>query len=211
MVISSSFPQSSINQSSNCQTLYEQGYLLLGAGYYREALICFDQAIAALPNHADSWFRRGDALTYLAHHQEALFSFDQALLLQPEHQQAWTFRGAVLIQLERYTEALDSCDRALDLDPNDSATWIVRGVALHRLKLYRHAYASYDRALGIEREPLSRQVIGPILSFFNRIWIQLFPPQPGRYSTRQKYSLIQAGGSTSNSGWDRPAIAPNSA
>lgn len=117
---------------------------------HREALACYDRALAIRPDYAEALNGRGNALFELRRHREALADYDRALAVKPDYAEALNNRGNALLALERSEEALASYDRALAAKPDDPEILNNRGNALLGLKRHDDALAAYDRALAIK-------------------------------------------------------------
>ena len=128
----------------------ERGNRMFDEGRYADAVICYNQAIAAAPESAEAWNNRGLALENMQRKAEGLSSYDRALNLKPDYQQAWYNRGVALRKLERYAEAVSSYDRAVEIKSDYHQAWNNRGVALGRWERYEEALASLDRAIELK-------------------------------------------------------------
>ena len=107
------------NNHVDAELFYQQGESLANLGHYSEALVAFDQAIAA--HHSNPTKRAA----------------------------TWVFRAVVLLHLQSYDDALVSCDRALELEPRHVEALVFRGVALNYLECYQDSYASYAKAISL--------------------------------------------------------------
>ena len=87
-------------------------------GRYEQAIESYDQAIALQPDHATSWYNRGNSLDNLGRYEQAIESYDQAIALQPDDASAWYSRGTSLAELDRYEQAIESYDQAIALQPD---------------------------------------------------------------------------------------------
>ena len=64
---------------------------------FKQAITCYDRALAIDQDDADSWHGRGGMLMALGRYRESVVSFDRALALNPEHETAWTNRQIALL------------------------------------------------------------------------------------------------------------------
>jgi predicted O-linked N-acetylglucosamine transferase (SPINDLY family) len=120
------------------------------AGRLPEAIELFDAILREDPQHAEAYYKRGNAQNALGRWEAALADYDRAVTLQPGYANALCNRGAVLVRLRRWQEALQSLDRALELNPADALAHYNRGSALTGLKRAGEALGSYDRAIAID-------------------------------------------------------------
>lgn len=93
--------------------LLGKGQVLLNLGQPENALACFDEAILAAPNRADTHVRKGMALERLKRLDEAVACYDRAIALNRSLTQAYLCKGGVFNQQERYAEALECYEQAL--------------------------------------------------------------------------------------------------
>ena len=93
--------------------LLGKGQVLLNLGQPENALACFDEAILAAPNRADTHVKKGLALERLKRLDEAVACYDRAIALNRSLTQAYLCKGGVFNQQERYAEALECYEQAL--------------------------------------------------------------------------------------------------
>ncbi len=124
---------------------------LLDLGEAKAALAVLDAAIAATPDDADAWSRRGRALLALARPEEAADSLNRAVDLTPYGIEAIFNLGCAELALAHWDAARDCFDAVLTLAADHSAAWNNRGIALLRRGRAGVALASFDAAL--ERRP----------------------------------------------------------
>lgn len=106
------------HQSSQAETLYQQGCNYCERHDYHNALDAFNQAIRLNPKYAQAWNNRGNALSELKRQPEAFASYEQAVALHPSYHQAWHNRGILLKEMGAYGNAIESFDRAIALSPD---------------------------------------------------------------------------------------------
>ena len=114
-----------------------QGIELLQEGYYSDALIAYNQAIALNYNDAEAWYQRGNALGCLQQYQQALASYQRALDLQPERADIWVNRGHVLMRLQQYKQAIASYKNAIKLQQDRAEYWQNQENLLAKLQRYQ--------------------------------------------------------------------------
>lgn len=128
------------------------GAALQAQGRSREALACFDRALAINPSSAMGWYNRGCVLGDLGLFEEAIRSYALALDLDRNHADAWHNMGHALRRLGNFTEALDCYRCALLLNPGRAATWVNTGDLLLVLNRPEGARNHYDQALRLEAQ-----------------------------------------------------------
>ncbi|HHP7245672.1 MAG TPA: tetratricopeptide repeat protein, partial [Elainellaceae cyanobacterium] len=131
---------------------YYRGQALEGIGGYDNAVLSYDQALAALSNPqtdlaARIWMHRGNALRILRRSQEALESYDQAIAIQPQSSQALSHRAVILAMLKRRGDALASSDRAIALDSDSYEVWNNHGIILLMAGRPQEALTYFDRSI----------------------------------------------------------------
>lgn len=82
------------------------------------ALEKFNAVIAAKPNFAEAWNKRGDAYMYLGDYDRALADYDHALELNPYHFGVLESCGVIWMERRDARKAANFFRRALDLNPN---------------------------------------------------------------------------------------------
>ncbi|HXG49243.1 MAG TPA: tetratricopeptide repeat protein, partial [Methylomirabilota bacterium] len=96
-----------------CTVWMGRGQALLQLGRAREALECFDRALAEDARHVEALLKRGLALERLNRLDEARQSYERAAELAPDQPRPWLCQAGVLNQQERFAEALACYERAL--------------------------------------------------------------------------------------------------
>lgn len=91
---------------------YAQGEVYAEAEQYRQALRCFEEALALDPTHAEALLYQVVCLIHLNQPQRALDIAETLLTLAPHHAQGWLFHGVALYRLGRFKAAYASYDRA---------------------------------------------------------------------------------------------------
>jgi tetratricopeptide (TPR) repeat protein len=139
-------------ESATDRDYIHQGNQLLQQGYYSDALMAYNQAIALNPNHGEAWYLRGNALGCLQQHQEALASYQRAIALQADRADFWVNRGHVLVKVQQYSEALTSYEKAIQIQPNHADYWQSKGNLFIKLNNYQAALEAYEKASQLEPE-----------------------------------------------------------
>ena len=99
--------------TSRTVVLLGKGQSLMNLGEAKDALTCFEQALALEPSNTDLLVKKGLALEQLENWDDALASYNRALALDPGLTVAYLYKGGVCNRLQRYQEALQSYERAL--------------------------------------------------------------------------------------------------
>lgn len=127
--------------------LYAEATRAYQAKDFSRAIPLYERVIALQPDHAEAYYKRGNALKDLGQLAAALASYDAAVERKPAFPYAWCNRGVVQQGLAQYDAALASFDQAITLDPADALAHCNRGSLLQRMSRWEAALASYDRAL----------------------------------------------------------------
>ena len=138
------------------EELYAEATRAYQARDFGRAVPLYERVIALQPDHAEAYYKRGNALKDLGQLQPALASYDAAVEHRPDFPYAWCNRGVVQQSLGSYEAALASFDRAIELAPTDAVAHSNRGALLQELSRWEEALASYDRVL--ELNPQSAQI-----------------------------------------------------
>jgi predicted O-linked N-acetylglucosamine transferase (SPINDLY family) len=131
------------------QTLDTLGNALRALKRYREAMNCYDRAIALRSNFAQAHFDRGLTFQLTERPNEAIECYDKAIALDRDFVGAHQNRGNALAQLERHAEAVASYDAALSVNRRNPEAYNNRGNSLKSLGRLTEALESYDKALAI--------------------------------------------------------------
>ena len=127
------------------EALCNHGGTLHGLRQYDEALVSYEQALAARPDYAEALGNRGKALHELGRFGDALWSYESALTVRPDHANTLYNRGVTLYELRRYDEALTNFERSIVLEPNHrSALSAMAGCATRLCKWTLHDEISAD-------------------------------------------------------------------
>ena len=130
-------------------TLCEQATALNSIGWFNEALLSIEKAIALDPNCEPAWFQKGFALGELGKPGEAITAYDKVLELTPNSVNAFNNRAKNLNDLARYEEGVIDATKAIELQPNYDYAWNNRGWALLNLGRHHEALRDFDQALEI--------------------------------------------------------------
>ncbi len=138
---------------------YDKGVAHRRLKRYKDALVCFDRALALCDTDGDWWNWKGVTLSDLKRHDEALACFDRTLAIAPDDAYAADYRALSLYNLDRDEEALVAYDHALTLDPTADNCGTGRG---ERSSLDRdeEALACFDRAVELAPDKANDLNIG---------------------------------------------------
>lgn len=103
----------STDVSDKFSLLLNKGQTLLKLDQVEEALVCFDEILAAHPGHAEALLGRGTALERLQRLTEAIECYDRAIASDASMTMAYLHKGGVFNRMERYSEALECYEQAL--------------------------------------------------------------------------------------------------
>jgi len=140
--------------------LLEEGLTHHRAGRLAEAEACYQQMLAAQPDHADALHLLGLIAYQVRRADLAVELIGRAIERNERNAAYFSNCGNALQALNRYEEALASYDRALALEPDHAEAFNNRGAALEELKRLDEALASYDKMLALK--PASAE------AFYNR-------------------------------------------
>ena len=96
--------------------LRDLGDALVGLRRHRDAIACYDKALAYAPDDTTIWKRRLNAIRATG----ATIDLPD-LPRDPQDAQAWAIYAAQLFSSRRYTQAIEASDRAIALDPDSAA------------------------------------------------------------------------------------------
>jgi tetratricopeptide (TPR) repeat protein len=116
-------------------------------GRHREALSCFDRALALDPDFFITWVNRANVLVKLGRIEEAVESYDRALSLQPGNIESIFHRSVLQGELGRFEESVAGFAEVLKVAPEHAHTLHYHGLGLLNLGRYEDALASFDHAL----------------------------------------------------------------
>lgn len=131
------------------EELYAEATSAYQSKDFSRAISLYERVIALNPDHAEAYYKRGNALKDLGQFPAALASYDGAIERKPDFAYAWCNRGVVQQSLSLYEAALVSYDRAIALDATDALVHTNRGSLLQSLYRWDSALTSYDRALAL--------------------------------------------------------------
>jgi len=129
------------------------GLYLLQRGQLEEALVCFENALAANPDSAEAWYHKGCLLAHIGHRRdEALVCLDRSLALDSGPLDAWEAKAGLLGRLKRYDQTVACYDEVVARDGDYPAGHYWRAACLKELGRLEEAEADLDKAIGLDEE-----------------------------------------------------------
>jgi tetratricopeptide (TPR) repeat protein len=125
----------------------EKGNSLRTLRQHKEAIACYEKALAIDPNLNGAWTSKGFALHDLNQYEEAIKCFDKALGIYPKNERACYCKGKSLAALGRHREAMICYDAALERDPAYNWCWFDKALLEDSLKQIPGAIKSYRNFL----------------------------------------------------------------
>ena len=119
-------------------------------GQLDEAMRCYEEALAMVPDLARAHMNRGNILLARGDKEGALSAYQKATDLDPAYAAAYYNAGNAYAQLGRHEAARTAYEKAIDLKPLFVDAYVALGCALEDLGDRDKAVASYQRALEIE-------------------------------------------------------------
>lgn len=101
------------NQNDHLALLFAKGQSLRNLDKASEALACYDEILARVPNHPEALVKKGGVLEQLGQIDEALRCYDSAIAADSSMTVAYLQKGGLFNRLERYEEALQCYEEAL--------------------------------------------------------------------------------------------------
>jgi tetratricopeptide (TPR) repeat protein len=138
------------------QGLVAQGELLLRAGLVQEAIVRYEQATLAFPEHIEPWLGLGGAYRTVMDNDNAVAAFERAHRIEPDNIQANLGLAGVLLrdpangrEAQRYVEiALQSLMNERTADQTDlGSAYVLMGMALEYQGDDLQALTWYQKAL----------------------------------------------------------------
>lgn len=117
---------------------------------YSEAIGHFTKAIAADPQHTESYYKRGSARLKLSDYAGAIADFDLGLKLQPNNAIILSDRGVALHLSERPEAAMADFNRALELEPKNPYRYSSRAYVRAAYGDVQGAIADYNKCLELD-------------------------------------------------------------
>ncbi len=106
-------PAAQQDEAARLGVLLGKGQSLLNLDQPEAALNCFDEILAANPNHTEALVRKGTALERLRKLDEAIECYDRAIAADGSLTIAYLYKGGLFNRQERFNEALACYEQAL--------------------------------------------------------------------------------------------------
>jgi protein O-GlcNAc transferase len=104
---------------SNAAAWRRLGNALSSLKRYKQAISCYEEALAILPDNKAIWVERAAAV--LAYRKNAaFFDIDEELAIDRRDASAWTRRAGFFSSMNRYGEAISASDQALAINPKQA-------------------------------------------------------------------------------------------
>lgn len=139
-----------LTSDANADEWVDKAVELAQANQLKEALICFDRALALDPRLERAWFNKAIAMSKSGRLDDALACLERVLEMNSRNETAWYDRGNLLRAMRRFEEALSSYDRAIELNPRYLYAWGNKGAVFSDMRRPEEAIACYDRAIEID-------------------------------------------------------------
>jgi serine/threonine protein kinase len=123
------------------------GDKLYKARNYKEALNCYNQAVALEPQSVAAWYNKSQALVMCLKYPEAIEACQKTLELDPKHALTFFLKSFAHGVLGQYQEALDAATKGLEIDPSNNMVWSTRGQYLYAMGRLEEALESFGTAL----------------------------------------------------------------
>jgi len=134
----------------DAQKLLEQGMEHEQQGKLDEALPCYEEAIALMPQLARAHFNRANILLDRGEAQMALDGYTKAIEYKPDSAAAHYNMGNAYAALERPERALAAYEQAVQLKPEFTDAHVAIAAVYEDLGKHEASIASYQRALEIQ-------------------------------------------------------------
>lgn len=128
----------------------EQGVRHHRAGRWRDAEICYRQALNIDPRHAEALHLLGMLAHQAGHSKDAITLIRQALEIQPQHATAWNNLATIYHDLHQLQDAFDCLQQALRIQPSYPTAHNNLGEVYKALGRVQEALACYRRAIELD-------------------------------------------------------------
>ena len=127
--------------------LVRQGNILRDRGALRQAIECYQQALALSSQSAIAYFSMGFAYQDLKDYENAMRCYQQALALGLDYAGVHAQLGGLYWRQTDYTRAVAEYDRAIAEIHDNASLYAMRGYCHELLHNYGEAIADYEDAL----------------------------------------------------------------
>ncbi|MBF0160176.1 MAG: tetratricopeptide repeat protein, partial [Magnetococcales bacterium] len=132
-----------------------QNHFTMAVAHHREnhldqARLCYQQAIAYNPDHADAYNNLGALYHQQQQWSEAIECFQKSVTLLPDYAEAWFNLGVLMAQQQRYDDAFRCYHQATTLQPDYVDAWHNLGVLQQQQRHHDEAITLYNRVLELQ-------------------------------------------------------------
>jgi len=113
----------------------------------------YNEAIELNPNHADAYYKRGDAYDEMGEYGKAIADYNKAIELDPNHALAYYNRGCAYGEIGEYEKAIADYNKAIEFDPNHALAYYNRGLAYHEKCEVPKAVSDLEKCIGLSTDP----------------------------------------------------------
>jgi tetratricopeptide (TPR) repeat protein len=113
----------------------------------------YNKAIELNPNHADAYYKRGDAYDEMGEYGKALADYGKAIGLNPNDALAYCNRGCAYGEIGEYEKAIADYNKAIELNPNDALAYYNRGLVYHEKGEVPKAVSDLEKCIGLSTDP----------------------------------------------------------
>ncbi len=145
------------------------GELFFKERRYKEALNCFNQAVASDPVSVTAWYHQAQSLVMCLRYPEAIQACVKTIEMDTQNAPAYFLKSFAHGVLGQYQEAFDAVTQGLAIDPNNNMMWSTRGQYLYALGRLEEALESFGTALKMNPENAHfQEVTGKIKKWLQR-------------------------------------------
>jgi Tfp pilus assembly protein PilF len=145
------FVKSKLTDQKRVINLISEAFFFQSQKKYKDAIICYDNALKLNPKHAIAWQNKGEVLRLLGQENDAIQCFTEAISINPDLIIAWNDMGATLSDIGKYQEAFPYLDKAIDLAANWRRPWLNKGINHMRIGEFHKAIECLDKAIDIDQ------------------------------------------------------------
>lgn len=128
----------------------DRGWAKFDGGEWESAVLWFNRAIEACPEHGDGWHGRGATRGRLRQNIEAADDLQKAVERMPDSPIAWSNLGIVRRNKGDHPGAVTACDEALRLKPDHLGALSTRGLSRGESGDLAGAEADFSRLLALK-------------------------------------------------------------
>ncbi len=126
---------------------YKDGLKLFEKKSYKEAIPCFDKALAVNPNFVKAYVFRGLSFYMLEDHEKAINDLNKAIQLDPGNVTALYGRGMAYLFTGKSQKAVTDFTMVLQKQPENAASYFNRAICYYRLNDMKKAVSDASKAI----------------------------------------------------------------